>query len=61
MVLLFQHVFVILKYQISLKNKEKLYETMNHYYRENIIRFDKAFEEFKTANNHLQTELKELI
>jgi hypothetical protein len=43
---------------ISLKNKEKLYETMNLYYRENIIRFDKAFEEFKTANNHLQNELK---
>jgi hypothetical protein len=43
---------------ISLKHKEKLYENMNLYYRENIIRFDKAFEEFKTANNHLQNELK---
>lgn len=46
------------EYDISLKNKEKLYETMNLYYRENIIRFDKAFDEFKTANNHLQSELK---
>lgn len=46
------------EYGVSLKNKEELYETMNHYYRENHIRFDKAFEEFKTEKNHLQAELK---
>jgi hypothetical protein len=44
--------------EISLKNKEKLYETMNHFYRENVIRFDKAFEEFQKEKNDLKAELK---
>ena len=39
------------------KNREKSFETMINFYKENTGRFDKATEEFKTVNIHLQNEI----
>ena len=46
------------EYEITLKNQEKSYETIIAFYKENTSRFDKATDEFKIANIHLQNELK---